>query len=382
MSDLPAPAARRFLGKLERALRAVDGDAIDRDDKVPPRVVAALKGLGVFRMRVPRAHGGLGLSVADHHRAVALVARRSLGLSMWVTTHDSLAGVALLQRAGTAEQRAALLPRLARGELSALAVSEEDAGADLKGLKTTARRARGGWRIDGRKVWITNAPVARWIAVLARAPQGPAVFLVDARAGGVALERRCSYLGLRGMENGVLRFKGAFVPDSRRLGAEGDGPAVVLGALSSGRLTVAPRALGLARACRDASRAWAARRRQFGRRLADLPAPSLMLARLDALVAGLEGLTARAAALGALSEVPRRESMSVKLRAADAAYEAAELAVRLRGPRGYETAASQRARGEAPVPAERWLRDARGLRAIEGSEDVLRAALARRREAR
>ncbi|MDE2490111.1 MAG: acyl-CoA dehydrogenase, partial [Elusimicrobia bacterium] len=84
-----------------------------------------------------------------------------------------------------------------------------------------------------------------------------------------------------------------------------------------------------------------------------------------------------AAALVEAGDAPRRESASIKLRAAEAAYEAADLAVRLRGPRGYETADSQRARGETPVPAERWLRDARGLRAIEGSEDVLRAFLAR-----
>ncbi|MDE2490677.1 MAG: acyl-CoA/acyl-ACP dehydrogenase, partial [Elusimicrobia bacterium] len=223
MTSLPAPAARRVLKKLERVLTRVDGDAIDRDDKVPPRLLAELERAGLFRLRVPRAHGGLGLSAADYHRAVAAVAERSLGLSMWVTTHQSLAGVALVSRAGTAEQRAALLPRLARGELSALAVSEEDAGADLRGLKTAARRVRGGWRISGRKVWIANAPVARWVAVLAQAPAGPTVFLVDARERGVRVERRCRFLGLRGMENGVLRLRGAFVPDSRRLGAEGDG---------------------------------------------------------------------------------------------------------------------------------------------------------------
>jgi len=372
----PSAAARRLEARLARLLARVDGDAIDREDRAPASAISGLERLGVFRMSLPRAHGGLGLSRTDCHRLVARVAAKSAGLSMWVTTHSMAA--ALIERAAAADLRAKILPRLAAGELAALALAEEGAGTDATLIAARARPARGGWRLDGRKLWITNAPVARWLVVIARAPGGLTAFLVDARSRGASVERRCRFLGLRGMENGVLRLRGAFVPSGARLGAEGDGLRLGLAALSAGRLTVAARALGLARECRAAARAWTARRRQRGRPLAAEPAVAARLARLDALVARLDAVSARAARWADEDRDLRGESPLVKLFAASAAWEAADLALQLRGARGYETADSQRARGEEPVPAERWLRDARGLRLIEGTDDALRWAVARR----
>jgi hypothetical protein len=377
----PAPRApskdlKRLLPGLERCLARIDGDAIDREDRVPPRVIAALKRLGVFRLRVPRAHGGLGLSHSDYHRVVALVAARSAGLAMWVTT-QSLA-VELLARSGTAEQRADILPRLAAGELSAFAMTEAGAGGDPSLMAATARAVRGGYRLDGSKLWVTNGPVARWVVVLARAPRGVTAFLVDARAPGFSVERRCRFLGLRGMENGVLRLRGAFVTDARRLGAEGDGLRLGLSAMNAGRLSVAARALGLAGECLRISRAWARTRRVAGRPLAADASAAERLARLETLVARLSAVSARTAAWADAGGDLRWESALAKLFAASAAWEAADLALQLRGGRGYETADSQRARGEKPESVERLLRDARGLRVIEGTDDVLRGALARR----
>jgi hypothetical protein len=379
----PLPAAppaskelKRLLPGLERFLARVDGDAIDREDRVPPRVVAGLKKLGVFRLRVPCAHGGLGLSQSDYHRVVALVAARSAGLAMWVTT-QSLA-VEFIGRAGTAEQRAELLPRLAAGELSAFAMTEAGAGADPSRLAATARAVPGGCRLDGSKLWVTNGPVARWIVVFARAPGGIGAYVVDARAPGFSVERRCRFLGLRGMENGVLRLRGVFVPDARRLGAEGDGLLLGLAVLNVGRLSVPPRALGLARECLRISREWTRARRVSGRPLAADSSAAGRLARLEALVAGLSAVSGRTAAWADAGRNLRWESALAKLFAASAAWEAADIALQLRGGRGYETADSQRARGEKPEPVERLLRDARGLRVIEGSDDVLRGALARR----
>ncbi|MBI3566022.1 MAG: acyl-CoA dehydrogenase family protein, partial [Elusimicrobia bacterium] len=237
----PSRAARAALKRLDGVLARVDGDAIDRDDRVPPRVVAALRRAGAFGLRLPRAHGGAGLTHAEYHLAVEKVAAKSLGLAMWVTTHQSLGAPGLLARAGTAAQRAELLPRLAAGELSAFALTEAGAGTDPSLIAAAARRVRGGWRLDGRKLWVTNGPVARWVVVIARAPAGPTAFLADARSRGFAVERRCRFLGLRGMENGVLRLRGVVVPDARRLGAEGDGLRLGLAALNAGRLSVVPR---------------------------------------------------------------------------------------------------------------------------------------------
>jgi len=372
----PSKELKRLLPGLERLLARVDGDKIDREDRVPPRVLIGLKRVGVFRLRVPRRHGGLGLNHSDYHRIIELVAARSAGLAMWVTT-QSLA-VEVLARGGTAEQRAEFLPRLAGGELSAFAMTEAGAGADPSRMAATARAVRGGYRLEGRKLWVTNGPVARWIVVLARAPGGISAFLLDTRTRGFSVERRCRFLGLRGMENGVLRLRGAFVPIGRRLGNEGDGLRLGLAAMNAGRLSVAPRALGLARECLRISREWARTRRVRGRPLAADPSAAERLERLETLVARLSAVSARTAAWADAGRDLRSESALAKLFAASAAWEAADLALQLRGGRGYETADSQRARGEKPEPVERLLRDARGLRVIEGTDDVLRGALARR----
>jgi alkylation response protein AidB-like acyl-CoA dehydrogenase len=378
LTALPGPSKefKRLLPALERFLAFVDGDAIDRDDRVPPRVVSGLKKLGAFRLRAPRAHGGLGLSQSDYHRVVALIAARSAGLAMWVTTHDLV--VQFAARAGTAEQRAAFLPRLAAGELGAMAMTEAASGADPSLMSATARRVRGGYRLDGSKLWVTNGPVARWIVVFARAPGGIGVFLVDAREPGFSVERRCRFLGLRGMENGVLRLRGAFVPDARRIGDEGDGLRLGLAAMNAGRLSVTARAFGIAGECLRISRAWARSRRAAGGPLAADASAAARLARMESLVAQLSAVSARTGAWADAGVELRFESALAKLFSASAAWEAADIALQLRGGRGYETADSQRARGEKPEPIERLLRDARGLRVIEGTDDVLRAALARR----
>jgi hypothetical protein len=376
----PSRELRRLRPRLERLLARVDGDAIDRDDRVPPAVIASLRRLGVFRLRLPPEFGGLGLTHSDYRRAVSLIAARSAGLSMWVTTHQGLGAAAIVAAHGTPDQKAELLPRMAAGELTALAATEAEAGLDAALTAATARPAAGGraYRLAGRKLWITNAPVARWLAVLARAPGGLSVFIVDARSRGVRVERRCRFLGLRGMENGAVRLSGAVVPARRRVGAEGEGLRLALSALSSGRLSVVSRALGIARECRRAARGWALSRRRRGRALASEPAVAARLARLDELVASLEAVDARVALWADSGRDLRAESALAKLFASAAAWEAADAALQLRGARGYETADSQRARGERPEPVERWLRDARGLRLIEGTDDALRAALARR----
>ncbi|MFI5348974.1 MAG: acyl-CoA dehydrogenase family protein [Elusimicrobiota bacterium] len=373
----PSAELKRLLPPLARLLARVDGDAIDRLDRVPPAIISGLKRLGIFRLRVPRGHGGLGLSHSDYHRIVSLVAARSAGLAMWVTT-QSLA-VEILARAGTDAQRTDILPRLAAGDLSAFAMTEAGAGADPSRMAATARAVRGGYRLDGSKLWVTNGPVARWIVVLARAPGGIGAFLVDARAPGFSIERRCRFLGLRGMENGVLRLRGVFVPAVRRLGGEGDGLRLGLAAMNIGRLSVAPRALGLARECLRTSLEWARTRRSQGKPIAADASVAERLARMETLVARLSSVSTRTAAWADAGLDLRSESALAKLFAASAAWEAADLALQLRGGRGYETADSQRARGEKPEPVERLLRDARGLRVIEGTDDVLRGALARRR---
>ncbi|MFI5344869.1 MAG: acyl-CoA dehydrogenase family protein [Elusimicrobiota bacterium] len=353
-----------ILPGLRRVLARVDGNTIDREDRVPPRIIADLKRIGIFRLRVPRSAGGLGLTQSEYHHIVELIAGKSAGLSMWVTTHNGLG--------------ARFLPPAAVDELSAFAMTEEQAGTDPNMIKTAAKRVPGGYMLDGRKIWVTNGSVARWVIVIAKAPGGMSCFLVDSRAKGFSVERRCRFLGLRGMENAVVRLKGVFVPDARRIGEEGEGLKIGLTAMNTGRLSIAPRALGIARECLRISKKWTASRRQHERRLNLNASVAERLKRLESLVTQLASVSARTAAWADQGRDLRLESALAKLFASSAAWEAADIALQLRGGRGYETADSQRARGEAPEPVERLLRDARGLRVIEGTDDVLRGMLARR----
>ena len=351
-----------------RLARAVDGERIDRDGKIPDDLIARLRREGAFGWNLPRRHGGGGLGPPRYHAAIAAVAERSLALAMRLTTHQSLGAAALVCAFGTEAQKAELLTRMAAGEETALAVSEEGPGADPAAATARARRDGGDYVLTGRKMWVSGALSARWLAVLAQAPGGPAMFVVDARAPGIRLEP-IAFMGLRGLGNALVIFDRARVPSSRRVGAEGSGARLALAVVGRGRLTIVARALGLARAAKSHAEAWT-RERGISRR----PAISARLARISRIVARLAALDAAAAA--GLSG--RADSAAAKLYAGRAAWEAADALVQLRGSRGYETAASQRARGELPVPAERLLRDARGLRLAEGAEDLMRAFLARR----
>ena len=352
-----------FAAALRRILMRVDGDQIDREDRVPPQVISDLKRIGAFRLRVSRKDGGLGFTQARYHDVVALIAEKSVGLSMWVTTHNGLGS--------------RFLPAGTEG-MFAFAMTEEDAGTDPGMICTTAKRVPGGYRLDGKKIWVTNGSAARWVAVIAKAPKGMTCFLVDAKTKGFAVERRCRFLGLRGMENAVLRFKGVVVPEARRIGAEGEGLKIGLTAMNIGRLSIAPRALGIARECLRISKAWTSRRRQHGRTLAQNASVAERLKRLETIVSRLASVSARTAEWADQGRDLRLESALAKLFSSSAAYEAADIALQLRGGRGYETADSQRGRGEMSEPVERLLRDARGLRVIEGTDDVLRGMLARR----
>ena len=353
---------------VRRLIQTIDGDRVDREGKIPGDVIARFRRAGAFGWSLPGRHGGGGWSRADYHAAIAAVAERSLALAMRLTTHQSLGAAALVAAFGSEAQKAELLPRMAAGEETALAVSEEGPGADPAAATARARRVGGHYEVSGRKMWVSNALSARWLAVLAQAPSGPTMLVVDARAPGVSL-RPIEFMGLRGLGNALVILERVRVPPSRLVGAEGEGARLALALVGQGRLTVVPRALGLARAARSHALDWT---RERG--IAREPAVAARLEEMGKIVARLSALDAAVAA----GLAGRSDSAAAKLYAGRAAWEAADALVQLRGSRGYETPASQRARGESPVPAERLLRDARGLRLAEGAEDLMRAFLARR----
>lgn len=355
--------------ELPRLLRLIDGDPIDEKDSFPPALRAQLRRSGALRARLPKAHGGLGWTHERFGRLVAAAAERSLAVATLLTTQQSTGLAPALELFGTAEQRARWLRRLAGGALAALAVGEEAAGSNIGATRARARRVGGAWRLEGRKGWVVNAASAGALLVLARSSGGLSAFVVG-RGRGVSSPTRVRFMGLRGLEVGALALRGAA---GELLGSEGDGARIALASLAAGRAGFAARALGLSRACAKAARAWAE-----SRKLLRFPGAAASVAHIESILAALEKEErALSAAADSGRLLTRAEAARAKIRCAEAAWEIADAALELRGVRGYETARSQAERGERPVGLERMFRDARALRLMEGSDEVLRSSLER-----
>ncbi|WP_405453534.1 acyl-CoA dehydrogenase family protein [Streptomyces achromogenes] len=379
------PAEERFLARLrDFCEKEVDSAAIERADRIPDEVVEGLKDLGALAIRLPRRYGGLGLSTHCYLRALMLTSTTHPALSELLAAHQAIGLVQPLLLFGTDEQKRAFLPRCVR-EISAFALTEADIGNDPFRMHTTAvyDPASDSYVLDGVKTWTTNGVVADLLVVMAVVPAGESgdggmtAFVVEADAPGVTVERRNSFLGLRGLENGCVRLHRVVVPAGHRIGAEGEGLAIALAAQDTGRLSLPAVSAAAAKWSVRIARQWSAARVQFGR----------PLARHDAVAGKVSFIAATAFALEALVEVIARRAAAgdtdtrldaelAKLFASEQAWVIADELVQLRGGRGYETAESAVARGERGVPVEQLLRDVRVGRIFDGSSEALRAFLA------
>ncbi|MEU3522715.1 acyl-CoA dehydrogenase family protein [Streptomyces sp. NPDC038707] len=379
------PAEERFLARLrDFCEKEVDSAAIERDDRVPDGVIEGLKDIGAFAIRLPRRHGGLGLSTHCYLRALMLTSTTHPALSELLAAHQAIGLVQPLLLFGTDEQQRAFLPRCVR-EISAFALTEADIGNDPFRMHTTAVYDPDSdtYVLDGVKTWTTNGVIADLLVVMAVVPAGErgeggmTAFVVEADAPGVTVERRNSFLGLRGLENGCVRLHRVVVPAGHRIGAEGEGLPIALAAQDTGRLSLPAVSAAAAKWSLRIARQWSAARVQFGR----------PLARHDAVAGKVSFIAATAFALEAMVEVIARRAETgdadtrldaelAKLFASEQACVVADELVQLRGGRGYETAESAIARGERGVPAEQLLRDVRVGRIFDGSSEALRSFLA------
>ncbi|MEU2437239.1 acyl-CoA dehydrogenase family protein [Streptomyces rubradiris] len=381
----PDPAEERFLARLrDFCEKEVDSTAIERADRVPDEVVEGLKDIGALAIRLPRRYGGLGLSTHCYLRALMLTSTTHPALSELLAAHQAIGLIQPLLLFGTDEQKRAFLPRCVR-EISAFALTEADIGNDPFRMHTTAvyDPASDRYVLDGVKTWTTNGVIADLLVVMAVVPAGEhgaggmTAFVVEADAPGVTVERRNSFLGLRGLENGCVRLHQVAVPAGNRIGAEGEGLAIALAAQDTGRLSLPAVSAAAAKWSLRIARQWSAARVQFGR----------PIARHDAVAGKVSFIAATAFALEALVEVVARRAAAggtdtrldaelAKLFASEQTWVVADELVQLRGGRGYETAESALARGERGVPVEQLLRDVRVGRIFDGSSEALRAFLA------
>jgi alkylation response protein AidB-like acyl-CoA dehydrogenase len=362
-------AVERFL---EREVRPVVR-ALEAADTYPTAIVEKLKALGMFGATISPEFGGLGLPAVTYAKIVERMAAAWMSVPGFFNSHLIMA--AAVERYGSDDQKRRFLPRFASGELrGGIALTEPDCGTDLQAIRTQARRQGDHYVVNGAKTWITNSAEGQILAVLVKtdpralpAHRGMSLLLIE-KGPGFKVVRKLDKLGYRGIDTAELLFEDCRVPAANLIGAqEGRGLQQVLNGLELGRINVAARGAGLARACLDESLRYAQQRRTFGRPIAEHQAIQIKLADMATRVEAARLLVEHAARAYDAGGRCDLEAGMAKLYATEAALENSLEAMRIHGAYGYSK----------EFNIERYYRDAPLLAIGEGTNELQRIIIAR-----
>ncbi|MEU5084591.1 MULTISPECIES: acyl-CoA dehydrogenase family protein [Streptomyces] len=371
--QLPTEEARDLLALVrEIAQREIAPKAAEEEDagRFPREVFTLLSESGLLGLPYPAEHGGGDQPYEVYLQVLEELAAARLTVGLGVSVH-TLASYALATYGSKQQQVEHLPAMLGGGLLGAYCLSEPSSGSDAASLRTKAVREGDTWVIDGTKAWITHGGIADFYTVMARTgedgPRGITAFLVPGDApglSGAAPERK---MGLKGSPTAQVHLDGVRVPDARRIGEEGQGFSIALSALDSGRLGIAACAVGLAQAALDEAVRYATERRQFGHPIADFQGLRFMLADMATQIEAGRALYLAAARLRDAGRPFAKQAAMAKLHCTDTAMKVTTDAVQILGGYGYT----------ADFPAERYMREAKVLQIVEGTNQIQRMVIAR-----
>jgi alkylation response protein AidB-like acyl-CoA dehydrogenase len=345
---------------------------IDKNDEHPADLVDQMADLGLMGMPFPTEYGGAGLDYHSYAIGIEEISRGSGGLGTVVAAHTSLAGN-MLYEFGDEYQKEEFLTPLAAGEdLGAFALSEAGAGSDVPAMTTTAEKEGDEYVINGGKLWTSNGSVADTVTVFAKTDpdagnKGISSFVVRPEEDdGFIVENTEEKLGDKGCETAELRFDDLRLPENRLIGEEGEGFIQSLKTLNGGRISIAARGVGIARAAKEAAVEYANDREQFDQPISEFQAIQHKLADMDTKIQSAKLLMHKAADLKMRDEDYIKEAAQAKLKASEVSREVANEAIQVHGGYGYTK----------DFPVERYYRDAKLNEIYEGTSEVLRNTIA------
>jgi len=363
---------QELVRRIARERVAQRANEIDRSADYPQDMFELLREIGLFTLPFPAEYGGSGSLLS------ACIAVEELGrvcyntayllVVQWLPFGAVLAG-------GSEEQKQRLLPGLASGALrAAFSTTEPQSGSDVSGIRTRATRADGGYRINGAKIWCTNAAAADFVLVAAKSGDEGAggsinLYIVERGAKGFQVGRKEDKMGARGVPSSPLFFDDVFVPETNRLGPEGRGFKIVMEAFNQSRPVIAARAIGLAQGAIDHSIDFVQGRRAFGQKVGDFQGIRWMLADMEIQTEAARQLVYRSAAMvdaGIAGAELAHAAAIAKCFATDVAMKVATDAVQLFGAAGISN----------EYPINRYFRDAKVLQIVEGTNQIQRNIIA------